>query len=500
MSIASSEENTMAVIRQKDIPARHLHLNELALRCQDDILQFQQHGQSNSCSPYGMELFRRAILLHDEAAWSCIYELFQGVVGSWIKMYAGTDGIVTCNYEEVARLVNTAFARFSCAFSAQHLERCASVFAILRYLKLCTRSAVFDEMRDLLARAEETSLEALMEAGEQSVGERSKRYNEIEEQIIGRVWAQELWRAIQEDLYCEDDARALLTLLYEQDMKPAQIWHQYPWWFATLNDVIAMQRRIRTRLLKNPRIRSHLAADREVDTPSARPVAAPSPDPVPSAARAPIRGASPSFTPSIPAPARPEPEALADLAVEEQSIPLAAHEPVVIAAPAPVVRPETRAKPTPAIHYRLQRSFCGKANCKKCRDGRGHGPYWYAYRYEHGQTKTTYLGKAALNQNEKEHASAREKHTAPRTVQQKPTPAERTYHLQRTFCGKARCKKCRDGGEGHGPYWFAYELVNGKTVRRYVGKALPAGVTAEGSVARTWANTAESGGAHAPIR
>src|SRR5947209_7519590 len=48
-----------------------------------------------------------------------------------------------------------------------------------------------------------------------------------------------------------------------------------------------------------------------------------------------------------------------------------------------------------------------------------------------------------------------------------------TYHQQISYCGKARCRKCREG-IGHGPYWYAYRIENGRTTRTYIGKNLPA--------------------------
>ncbi len=52
-----------------------------------------------------------------------------------------------------------------------------------------------------------------------------------------------------------------------------------------------------------------------------------------------------------------------------------------------------------------------------------------------------------------------------------------TYHQQVSYCGKARCRKCRDG-IGHGPYWYAYQTRDGHTVRTYIGKKLPPEVAA----------------------
>jgi DNA-binding SARP family transcriptional activator len=47
-----------------------------------------------------------------------------------------------------------------------------------------------------------------------------------------------------------------------------------------------------------------------------------------------------------------------------------------------------------------------------------------------------------------------------------------TYHQQVSYCGKPRCRRCREG-IGHGPYWYAYQTVNGRTVRTYIGKEAP---------------------------
>lgn len=42
------------------------------------------------------------------------------------------------------------------------------------------------------------------------------------------------------------------------------------------------------------------------------------------------------------------------------------------------------------VIYRLQFNTCGKENCKKCSEGDGHGPYWYAYGIEFARK---YIGK-----------------------------------------------------------------------------------------------------------
>jgi DNA-binding SARP family transcriptional activator len=74
-----------------------------------------------------------------------------------------------------------------------------------------------------------------------------------------------------------------------------------------------------------------------------------------------------------------------------------------------------------------------------------------------------------------------------------------TYHQQVTYCGKTRCRKCREG-IGHGPYWYAYQIVNGQTTRTYIGKHLPPEALATMDVKPT--NTGEpamSGNSSSPI-
>src|SRR5713226_4203462 len=68
-----------------------------------------------------------------------------------------------------------------------------------------------------------------------------------------------------------------------------------------------------------------------------------------------------------------------------------------------------------------------------------------------------------------------------------------TYRQQVNFCGKPRCRKCRDG-IGHGPYWYAYHLTaDGRKERVYIGKNLPTDVVSQ-SVNQSGANQGDREG------
>ncbi len=83
------------------------------------------------------------------------------------------------------------------------------------------------------------------------------------------------------------------------------------------------------------------------------------------------------------------------------------------------------------VTYRRQYTRCGKQRCRKCREGEGHGPYWYAYWSEKGRTVSKYIG-THLPENIALHSSSEDSAKAPlssTTVQELPSPTLRLYLL-----------------------------------------------------------------------
>ncbi len=84
------------------------------------------------------------------------------------------------------------------------------------------------------------------------------------------------------------------------------------------------------------------------------------------------------------------------------------------------------------VTYRQQFTRCGKDRCRKCREGEGHGPYWYAYWSEKGRTVSKYIGShlpadlAAERLTAGDDTSAA---TSGRSAQQTPDPILRIYLL-----------------------------------------------------------------------
>jgi len=86
------------------------------------------------------------------------------------------------------------------------------------------------------------------------------------------------------------------------------------------------------------------------------------------------------------------------------------------------------------VTYRQQFTRCGKKRCRKCQEGQGHGPYWYAYWSENGRTVSKYIGvhlpehvvlerKEAANLKKDDAVASQQKVTA------QTTPVLRIYLL-----------------------------------------------------------------------
>src|SRR5579884_3689578 len=96
------------------------------------------------------------------------------------------------------------------------------------------------------------------------------------------------------------------------------------------------------------------------------------------------------------------------------------------------------------VSYRQQFTRCGKARCRKCREGQGHGPYWYAYWSEKGRTVSKYVGIQPPTHGEAMHQESDEKDQVQSiTVQSAAGPLLRVYLL-----GQFRIER-RNGNEWH---------------------------------------------------
>src|SRR5437899_2673524 len=115
------------------------------------------------------------------------------------------------------------------------------------------------------------------------------------------------------------------------------------------------------------------------------------------------------------------------------------------------------------ITYRQQYTRCGKQRCRKCREGAGHGPYWYAYWSEKGRTVSKYIGSRLPEHIEAERQSSEgiEKEHTLRVAKGEPEGASSLLRVY--LLGQFRLERYIDG---------EWKAVDNRTWHRRRARAL----------------------------
>lgn len=217
-----------------------LSIHELARCCSDETKKFLKRSISESS--FCLELFRRAMIQHDEDAWTYLYQQYTPLVLTWILQYR--SAIPLLGHDAKTSLVNAAFAKFSQALTPVKMEKFDSLPAILQYLKMCVHSVIADEMRLHQERQCEEAFNAR---------EHERVIDDPADDVISSIVTQGLWQTIQEELHDESE-RVLVYLAYVHGMKPREISHQHRHLFPTVDDVYRIKRNVLERLRRNRRL------------------------------------------------------------------------------------------------------------------------------------------------------------------------------------------------------------------------------------------------------
>jgi hypothetical protein len=215
-------------------------VTDLARLCTEETNKFLKQIASNDC--FCLELFRRAIVDHNDDAWESIYQQYAPLVLTWVTQHQSATPIL--GQEGSAPLVNAAFAKFSQALTPAKIGNFDSLAAILKYLKMCVHSVVADEVRSRKAQQFEETLETVAQepAGDDPA-----------EDVVANIAAQNLWQIIEEELHGEDE-RIVIYHAYVQGMKPSEICSHNRQLFPTVDDVYRVKRNVLERLRRSRRL------------------------------------------------------------------------------------------------------------------------------------------------------------------------------------------------------------------------------------------------------
>ena len=216
-----------------------LSLPALVRRCATESDHFY-HNRSYDAR-FAHELFRRALVEHDQIAWEHVYSHYSPLVESWVRR----SGAFVGSGESSEFFVGAAFTKFWRAVSPERFATFATLAALLAYLQLCTSSVVIDSVR--------AQSWAEMVADDALPADQMPRAS-ADDEAIDRVSRAEFWRYIDTQLHC-DAERAVVLGSFVLGMKPGEICDQRPDLFANVCDVYNIKRNVLSRLSRNPELR-----------------------------------------------------------------------------------------------------------------------------------------------------------------------------------------------------------------------------------------------------
>ncbi len=214
-----------------------LPLLQLIARCRQESELFRQKLASNTS--YCFELFYRAIVDNNSAAWEAIYQQYRSITSSWVTR-CPTFPLVD---ESVDFFVNRAFEKFWMAVNSEKLAGFPNLAVVLQYLKMCVFSVVSDfaRLKEVVAANDFVDSENLL----LKIGA-----GDVEGEIFERTYLKQLWELVQVRLQNDREYKVMYGT-YILGLKPRQVQDLYPDIFKHARDVSRIKENVIARLRRD---------------------------------------------------------------------------------------------------------------------------------------------------------------------------------------------------------------------------------------------------------
>lgn len=209
-------------------------LTELAQKCREESERYRR-GRSDERG-HCYELFRRAIVDHDQQAWAAVYEQYRRLVARWVTGSPGpVDDRIHEAFERFLRTVNPQ--TFTTDFSG--------IDKVMACLKMCARSVSIDQYRRDEKRAFVVALEDVT----------TKTGDSTDSQALDNVMLEELFSYIEGRLKDEQE-RLVFYASFRDGLMPRMIAAEYPDHFADVAQVRRIKEKVVLRLSTDPRLQA----------------------------------------------------------------------------------------------------------------------------------------------------------------------------------------------------------------------------------------------------
>jgi DNA-directed RNA polymerase specialized sigma24 family protein len=216
-----------------------MDLHTLMRRCARESERFYR-GQQHDTS-YSYELFRRALVERNEAAWEQLFLHYNSLVEGWVRRSVAFSS----SGESSEYFVVGAFTKFWRAISPERFASFPTLASLLHYLQLCATSVVIDSVR-AQSWSEVVSDDTMSHAYVSSCAP--------DEEAVGRVQREEFWRMIDEQLNGEME-RVVVYCSFVLGFTPRAIFARRGDLFGSVNDVYNVKRNVLGRLSRNAQLR-----------------------------------------------------------------------------------------------------------------------------------------------------------------------------------------------------------------------------------------------------
>src|SRR5579859_2013104 len=205
-------------------------LSTLANLCSKELMLHRRREPADDC--YCLEIFRRAMVQHDDQAWSSVQQCFGEIVRIWVRSHTSSDIALLHDTEE--NYVAQTFSRFWYAVRDQRLEF-ATLNSALSYLHATLNGLIMDAMR-VHFRSREVSFPEPGLSQEPVAEDNDDNQN--------------LWESLR-SLLTDERERRVTYLLYYCGLKPREIVSRFPTEFVDVKEVYRLNQNVIERLRRN---------------------------------------------------------------------------------------------------------------------------------------------------------------------------------------------------------------------------------------------------------
>ncbi|MCW1967135.1 MAG: hypothetical protein KIH69_003305 [Anaerolineae bacterium] len=235
-----------------------LSVDQLSAHCAQEANKYLRN--QNSDDRFCLELFRRAALQNDEAAWGAVLAQYKNQIYTWIKRTA--QYLPDEDYDDLWAMAFEKFLRYA----PDVIRQTSSLAVVLGRLRDCAtgtaidylRSSHFKHTRPDISHIKPTQ-PAQEDADEAEVTalERKMQMPSFESENDCADLREKIMSIAQKTCRTEID-RVILSEIYVYDKPPREVFGDFPQYFVSITDVHKAHRNLKDRLSRDDGLKTLL--------------------------------------------------------------------------------------------------------------------------------------------------------------------------------------------------------------------------------------------------